>query len=104
MGKNLPQHPADAFVFENEITMSHKRDALRSAWPQPVHSDFTEGNEGNEGPGSQLRLFVSFVEFRDLNLWETARRRGTQENSVFRYSSTKDTKSGKGGVAREWRE
>jgi hypothetical protein len=25
--------------------------------------DFTEGNEGNEGPGQKLRLFVSFVTF-----------------------------------------
>jgi hypothetical protein len=37
-----------------------------AAEPQPnpyIHSDFTEGNEGNEGPGQKLRLFVVFVTF-----------------------------------------
>ena len=37
-----------------------------AAEPQPnpyLHADFTEGNEGNEGPGKKLRLFVSFVTF-----------------------------------------
>jgi len=34
-----------------------------AAEPQPnpyIRSDFTEGNEGNEGPGRKLWLFVSF--------------------------------------------
>jgi hypothetical protein len=44
-------------------------DGHSAAEPQPtpyIRSDFTEGNEGNEGPRYKLRLFVTFCKNSDL--------------------------------------